>query len=64
MSTRQVIEQELAGLPEPLRREVCAFARLPRFKRQDESFNGLLLNESAIAKEWNNPEEDATWANL
>ncbi len=31
---------------------------------RDESFNGLRLSESALAKDWNTPEEDAAWASL
>ena len=64
MSTRELIEKEVAGLPEPLQREVYDFARFLRCKREDESFNGLLLSETALAKDWNTPEEDAAWASL
>ena len=64
MSTQQLIEQEVTSLPEPLQREVYDFARFLRFKREDDSFNGLLLSETALAKEWNTPEEDAAWASL
>ena len=64
MSTQQLIEQEVTSLPEPLQREVYDFARFLRFKREDESFNGLLLSETALAKEWNPPGEDAAWASL
>lgn len=64
MSTQQLIEQEVSSLPEPLQREVYDFARFLRFKREDESFNGLLLSETALAKEWNTPEEDAAWSSL
>jgi hypothetical protein len=64
MSTQKLIEKEVTGLPEPLQREVYDFARFLRLKREDESFNGLLLSETALAKEWNTPEEDAAWANL
>jgi hypothetical protein len=64
MSTQQLIEQEVSSLPEPLQREVYDFARFLRFKREDESFNGLLLSETALAREWNMPEEDAAWASL
>jgi hypothetical protein len=64
MSTQQLIEQEIIGLPEPLQREVYDFARFLRFRREDESFNGLLLSETALAKEWNTPEEDVAWASL
>ncbi|MBM3888656.1 MAG: DUF2281 domain-containing protein [Verrucomicrobia bacterium] len=64
MSTSELIEQELGKLPETLQREVYDFARFLRLKREEESFNGLLLSESALAKDWNTPEEDAAWANL
>ena len=64
MSTKQLIEKEIAALPEELQREVYDFARFLRVKRDDESFNGLLLSETALAKDWNTPEEDAAWASL
>jgi hypothetical protein len=64
VSTQQLIEQEITRLPEPLQREVYDFARFLRSQREDESFNGLLLSETALAKEWNTPEEDAAWASL
>jgi hypothetical protein len=64
MSTPELIEKEVASLSEPMQREVYDFARFLRFKRDDESFNGLLLSEAALAREWNTPEEDAAWASL
>ena len=64
MSTRELIEKEVAKLPETLQREVFDFARFLRLKNEDDSFNGLLLSESAFAKDWNTPEEDAAWASL
>jgi hypothetical protein len=64
MSTRELIERELADLPEPLQREVYDFVRFLRQKSDDESFNGILLSESALAKDWNTPEEDAARASL
>lgn len=64
MSTKQLIEKEVAALPEPLQREVYDFARFLRQKREEESFNGVLLSESALAKDWSTPEEDAAWASL
>jgi hypothetical protein len=54
----------VGAMPEPLQREVYDFARFLRHKNEDESFNGLLLSETALAKDWNTPEEDAAWANL
>ncbi len=64
MRARELIEQELTQLPESLQREVYDFARFVRLKNEEEHFNGLLLSESALAKDWNHPEEDAAWASL
>jgi hypothetical protein len=64
MSTRELIEQEVNNLPEPLQREVYDFARFLRSKSAEDKFNGLLLSETALARDWNTPEEDAAWANL
>jgi hypothetical protein len=64
MSTRQLIEKEVAEMPETLQREVYDFARFLRHKNEEESFNGLLLSETALAMDWNTPEEDAAWASL
>ena len=64
MSTSQLIEKEVSAMPETLQREVYDFARFLRHKNDDESFNGLLLSESVLAKDWNTPEEDAAWASL
>ena len=59
MSTQKLIEREVTSLPESLQREVYDFARFLRFKRDDECFNGLLLSKTALARDWNTPEEDA-----
>ncbi|OLD27959.1 MAG: DUF2281 domain-containing protein [Acidobacteria bacterium 13_1_40CM_3_55_6] len=64
MSTQELINKEIENLPESLRREVYDFARFLREKSADESFNGLLLSESALRKDWDTPEEDVAWANL
>ena len=64
MSTRDLIEKEVKSLPEPLQREVYDFARFLHQKNGDDSFDGLLLSESALAKDWNTPEEDAAWSSL
>ena len=64
MSTQELIVGEIKKLPELLQREVYDFARFLRAKSADESFDGLLLSESALANDWNTPEEDAAWSNL
>ena len=64
MSTRELIDKEVADLPEPLQREVYDFVRFLRLKSEDEKFNGLLLSRSSLARDWDTPEEDAAWASL
>ena len=62
MSTQELISQEVKNLPEPLQREVYNFARFLRQRSEDESFNGVLLSDSVLLKDWDTPEEDAAWA--
>jgi hypothetical protein len=62
MSTRELIEREIAALPEALQRKVYDFAVLLKKSAGDESFNGSELSESVLARDWNSPEEDAAWA--
>ena len=64
MSTRELIEKEIAELPEPLQQEVYDFAVRLRKRGREESFNGAKLSEPVLARDWNSPEEDAAWANL
>jgi hypothetical protein len=61
MSTKELIQQEVEGLPESLQREVYDFARFLKSKAENESFNGLLASESVLARDWNTSAEDAAW---
>jgi hypothetical protein len=63
MSTEELIRKEVEQLPEALQREVYDFARFLR-EKSDAEFNGLLLSNSSLNKDWDTPEEDAAWANL
>jgi hypothetical protein len=64
MSTRELIDKELASLPEDLQQKVYEFAKRLKQHARDESFNGAELSESIFARDWNSPEEDAAWSNL
>ena len=58
------IKQAAAQLPpEELTALTSFLVRLSEKDKQD-GFNGAVLSESALAREWNSPEEDAAWANL
>ena len=61
MTTPELVAHEVAALPEAFQREVYDFALFLRQRLQDDSFNGLALSESALAKDWNSdePEVDA-----
>jgi hypothetical protein len=63
MSTRELIEKEIAALPETLQRKVYDFAVLLKKSAGNESFNGSELSESVLARDWNSPKGDAAWAN-
>jgi hypothetical protein len=64
MSTRQLIDKEVASLPEELQRKVYDFAIRLKRNARDEAFNGAELSESVFARDWNSPEEEAAWSNL
>jgi hypothetical protein len=64
MSTQELIEREVAALPEALQREVYEFVLFLRNKAQEQRFDGLALSESALAKDWSTADEDQAWANL
>ena len=63
MSTRELINKEIEGMPEPLQREVLHFASFLR-ARTEEPFNGLILSEGVLRRDWDKPEEDAAWQSL
>ena len=64
MTSRELLLREIPQTPEPILTEVYRYLQFLKSKPADESFNGLAASESALAKDWNSPEEDAAWANL
>jgi hypothetical protein len=48
MSTQDLIEKEVASLPEDLQRKVYHFVPPLRERSENDSFDGLLLSESAL----------------
>ncbi len=63
VSTKELIEKEIADLPEQLQRKVYDFA-VPLKRNRDKPFNGAALSKATLARDWNSPEEDARFANL
>jgi len=64
MSTRGLPAKQFAGLPEAWQRQVYDLARFLRLKDADERCNGLLLGESALARNSITPDAAAALASL
>lgn len=63
MSTRELIAQKLGRLSERDLDRLLAFVRKLE-EDQAEAAAAAVAAESALAKDWLSPEEDAAWANL
>jgi hypothetical protein len=64
VSTRELLDKEVASLPEELQQKVYEFAMRLKRNARNEAFNGAELSESVLARDWNSTEEDAAWSNL
>jgi hypothetical protein len=63
MSKRELIAQELGRLSEADLDRLLAFLRSLTEEHTEASIP-VVAAESALAKDWLSPEEDAAWANL
>jgi len=64
MTTQELLIEEIKKAPEPVVKEVYDFLRFLREKGDEDSFDGLALSESSLAKDWLCREEDEAWKNL
>ena len=64
MTTQELLIEEIKKAPEPVVKEVYDFLRFLRDKTDEDSFDGLTLSESTLAKDWLCKEEDEAWQNL
>ena len=63
MSKRELIAQEVSRLSEEDLERLLAFLRTLEEDRTDVALPALAA-QSALAKDWLSPEEDAAWAGL
>ena len=63
MNTRELIARELEQLPERDLDRLLAFLYSLK-EAQSEAALATLAAETALAKDWLTPEEDAAWASL
>ncbi len=61
---RQVLLQEMQGLPRALLHEVLDFIRFLKGKAVSERSESAVLAEPALRGDWLRPEEDEAWRDL
>lgn len=64
MSTKDALLQEIEQLPEFLLEEILDFVQFVKAKHVSEKFGNSFLSETALGKDWLNPEEDEAWQGL
>lgn len=64
METRDLLLQEIEDAPEPLLAEAVDFIRFLKLQKAHERLEIALLSETALAKDWLKPEEEAAWRDL
>jgi hypothetical protein len=64
MTSRELLLKEIPTTPEPILEEVYHYLQYLKTLPAEDRFNGLTASESALARDWDSPEEDAAWANL
>jgi hypothetical protein len=63
VSKRELIDDELRQLPDQDLDKLLAFLRSLKESHAENAVPAMAA-ESALAKDWLTPEEDAAWANL
>lgn len=64
MTTKEILINEIQGIPEPLLEELLDFINFLKSKSVREKFAVTLMSETSLAKDWLSPQEDAAWQNL
>jgi len=64
MSTKELLIDEIEGVPEPLLAEVLDFVHFLKAKIVQEKLDIAIMSESSLGKDWLKPEEDEAWQNL
>ena len=64
MTTKEILINEIQGIPEPLLEELLDFINFLKSKSVREKFTVTLMSETSLAKDWLSPQEDAAWQNL
>jgi hypothetical protein len=64
MINEEVLVREIKKLPSGYQQEIVDFVGYLQSKSAREIPETMRLSESALAKDWDTPEEDEAWASL
>ena len=64
MNTKEELMNEIEDASEPLLSEVLDFVHFLKAKRLREKMDTAVISESALGKDWLNPEENEAWQSL
>ncbi|MDR1429779.1 MAG: DUF2281 domain-containing protein [Spirochaetaceae bacterium] len=64
MVNEEALVREIKKLPSSYQQEIVDFVGYLQSKSTREIPETMRLSESALAKDWDTPEEDEAWANL
>ena len=64
MSTKELLIDEIEGVPEPLLAEVLDFVHFLKAKTVRKKMDNTLMSQSSLEKDWLKTEEDEAWRNL
>lgn len=63
-ATKNIIIQELKGIPDEVAGEILDFIRFLKTKSKTDKTETHLASMQSLSKEWNKPEEDEAWKDL
>ena len=64
MSKKELLVNEIVQMPEPLLDEVLDYPRFLKSKIARKRLDTVIASESALKKDWLDPEEDEAWQSL
>ncbi len=62
--TKEILEKETEGLPQPMLEEVVDFVRFLKAKAVQDRLETALLSQAVLERDWLRPEEDDAWRDL
>ncbi|MEG4272780.1 MULTISPECIES: hypothetical protein [unclassified Microcoleus] len=64
MNAKELLLKEVENIPEFIVEELWEFLQFLKIKYDKNKLEASMLSESALQKDWLNPEEDEAWQNL